>query len=138
MDSESKIKYLEMIQGVINRLANNSFMLKGWAVTLVAGIFVLASKDTDKLYLLVAFIPAIFFWFLDSYYLRQERLYRSLYEKVITDDKGVTTFSLKAKKEDFDNKKNGYLRCVMSITEIWFYIPLIAVCGMLIALTHCF
>ena len=138
MDSESKIKYLEMIQGVINRLANNSFMLKGWAVTLVAGIFVLASKDTDKLYLLVAFIPAIFFWFLDSYYLRQERLYRSLYEKVIADDKGVTTFSLKAKKEDFDNKKNGYLRCVMSITEIWFYIPLIAVCGMLIALTHCF
>lgn len=36
---ESKIKHLEMIQGIINRMASNSFYLKGWAVTLVAGIF---------------------------------------------------------------------------------------------------
>ena len=37
---DRKMKHLEMIQGVISRMANNSFMLKGWAVTLVAGIFV--------------------------------------------------------------------------------------------------
>jgi len=36
---ENKIKHLEMIQGVINRMASNSFALKGWAVTLVSGIF---------------------------------------------------------------------------------------------------
>lgn len=51
---ENKHKYLEFLQSVINRMASNSFMLKGWAVTLVAGIFVLAGKDTDKLYFLVA------------------------------------------------------------------------------------
>ena len=34
---ENKIKYLEMIQSVINRMANNSFCLKGWTVTLVSG-----------------------------------------------------------------------------------------------------
>ena len=79
---ENKLKHLEMVQSVINRMANNSFMLKGWAVTLVAGIFVLAGKDTDKLYFLVAYIPVIVFWGLDSYYLLQERLYRGLYEKV--------------------------------------------------------
>ena len=56
---ENKLKHLEMVQSVINRMANNSFMLKGWAVTLVAGIFVLAGKDTDKLYFLVAYIPVI-------------------------------------------------------------------------------
>ena len=66
---DKKMKHLEMIQGVISRMANNSFMLKGWAVTLVAGIFVLAGKDTDKLYFLVAYIPAIVFWVLDAYYL---------------------------------------------------------------------
>ena len=45
-----KLKHLEFIQGIITRMANNSFMLKGWAVTLVAGIFALSSKDSDQLY----------------------------------------------------------------------------------------
>ena len=49
---DNKINHLEMIQGVINRMASNSFMLKGWAVTLAAGIFALASKDADKMYFL--------------------------------------------------------------------------------------
>ena len=47
---EKKLKHLEMVQGVINRMANNSFMLKGWAVTLVAGIFALSGEATDKLF----------------------------------------------------------------------------------------
>ena len=54
-----------MIQGIINRMASNSFALKGWAVTLVAGIFALASKDTDKIYFLIAYVPIVVFWFLD-------------------------------------------------------------------------
>ena len=40
---ENKIKHLEIIQGIINRMAGNSFALKGWAVTLIAGIFALAN-----------------------------------------------------------------------------------------------
>lgn len=77
-----KLKHLEFIQGIITRMANNSFMLKGWAVTLVAGIFALSSKDSDQLYSIISIIPVIAFWGLDSYYLLQERLYRSLYNKV--------------------------------------------------------
>ena len=46
---DNKVNHLEMIQGVISRMASNSFALKGWAVTLVAGIFALSSKDADKL-----------------------------------------------------------------------------------------
>ena len=76
---ENKINHLNMIQDVINRMASNSFALKGWSVTLIAGIFVLSSKDNDKLYFLVSYIPVIVFWGLDSYYLLQERLYRALY-----------------------------------------------------------
>lgn len=41
---DGKIKHLELVQGVINRMANNSFMLKGWAVTLVAGVFCFGSQ----------------------------------------------------------------------------------------------
>ena len=78
---EKKLRYLEMIQGIINRMAGNSFMLKGWAVTLVSGIFVLAGeKDSWEFYLMVL-LPIITFWGLDAYYLLEERLYRSLYDK---------------------------------------------------------
>ena len=119
---ETKIRYLEMIQTIIARMASNSFMLKGWAVTLIAGIFVLASADSDNCFILIAYIPTIMFWLLDSYYLQQERLYRKLYN-----------YAVKLKPEDIDmelalfdpDKKSEtkYLQCVSSKTEAGFYIP---------------
>ena len=133
---ETKIKHLEFIQGVINRMANNSFMLKGWAVTLIAGIFALAGKDTDKMYFLVAYIPVIVFWFLDSYYLLQERLYRSLYEKVCNTDEKDIDFSLKATVTEFDSNKNCFCSCIFSKTEVGFYVPLALVCTGIIVVTH--
>lgn len=136
MNTESKIRHLEMIQGIINRMASNSFMLKGWAVTLVAGVFALAAKDTDKLYFLVAYIPIIIFWGLDSYYLLQERLYRSLYDKVRMTDESSIDFSLKASKKEFGNEKNNFWSCVISTTERWFYFPLAIVCTGIIIITH--
>lgn len=133
---EKKFKHLDMIQGIINRMASNSFMLKGWAVTLVAGIFALASKDADKCYFLIAYIPILIFWGLDSYYLQQERLYRSLYEKVRKIEEKDIDFSLKATKSEFDNDKNCYLSSLLSKTEIWFYLPLATVCAGIIMITH--
>lgn len=136
MDSEKKIRHLEMIQGVINRMASNSFMLKGWAVTLVAGIFALAAKDADKLYFLVAYIPVIIFWGLDSYYLLQEKLYRELYKKVCLLDEKEIDFSLSASKEEFGSDENSFKTCVISGTEICFYFPLALVCTGIIIITH--
>lgn len=133
---EKKLKHLEMIQAVINRMANNSFMLKGWTVTLVAGIFALASKDADKMYFLIAYIPLIIFWGLDSYYLLQERLYRSLYDKVRVQEDCEIDFSLKATTKEFKNTKNTYCDCVTSTTELWFYLPLALVCTGVIYLTQ--
>lgn len=133
---DHKLKHLELVQGVISRMANNSFMLKGWAVTLVAGIFVLAGKDTDKLYFLVAYIPVIVFWGLDAYYLLQERLYRSLYDKVRQTDEDTIDFSLKATTQEFDSDRNSYSSCLFSVTELWFYVPLAVVCTGIIIITH--
>ena len=133
---DKKLKHLEMVQSVINRMANNSFMLKGWAVTLVAGIFALAGKDTDKLYFLVAYVPVIVFWGLDAYYLLQERLYRSLYDKVRQTEKDNIDFSLKATTEEFGGNKNCYCSCLLSTTELWFYLPLALVCTGIIIVTH--
>ena len=68
----NKHKHLEMIQGVINRLASNSFSIKQWTVMLVSAIFVLVALD-GSVPVWVALVPVVAFWGLDGYFLRQER-----------------------------------------------------------------
>jgi hypothetical protein len=69
---EKKIAHLQMIQAIITRMASNSFLIRGWTVTLVAATFALAAKDADGRYILVAYGPTVMFWLLDGYYLAQE------------------------------------------------------------------
>ncbi|MDR3719398.1 MAG: hypothetical protein P4K98_11385 [Bryobacteraceae bacterium] len=77
---EDVTKHLEFVQAVVARMAGNSFLLKGWTVTLTAAICALAAKDANQNFVLIALIPAVAFWGLDAYYLRQERLFRKLYD----------------------------------------------------------
>ena len=35
---EAKLKHLEFIQTVITRMATNSFLFEGWAITIAAGL----------------------------------------------------------------------------------------------------
>jgi hypothetical protein len=77
-----KQAHLEMIQGVVNRLSQNSFLLKGWTVVLVSALFALAAKDSTPSFVYLAYLPGIAFWCLDAYYLWQESRFRALYEHV--------------------------------------------------------
>ena len=86
---ESKLKHLKMIQAVINRMAHNSFLLKGWSVILTAALFVLAANDAKPQFILVALFPALMLWGLDGYFLWQERLFRALYDRVRLADSSV-------------------------------------------------
>ena len=130
------MKHLEMIQGVINRMASNSFLLKGWAVTLVAGIFALSSKDADKLYFLIAYIPILVFWGLDAYYLLQERLYRKLYDKICLLQEQSVDFSMDASVPESNNEKYSFWNCVFSKTELGFYLPLSFLSAGIIIITN--
>ena len=91
---DNKLKHLELIQHVINRLANSSFYLKGWTVIFVAAVLGFATKDSQPLYIGVAFIPTLSFWSLDGYYLNQERLFRRLYDAVRVMDNGEIDFAM--------------------------------------------
>lgn len=133
---DNKIKHLEMVQGVINRMAKNSFALKGWAVTLVAGIFALASRDADKLFCLIAYAPILIFWGLDSYYLLQERLYRALYNKIRAMSEEQIDFDMNTKLTEFKSCKNTWISCVASKTEILFYVPLALISTGIVLLTY--
>ena len=65
MADERKIAHLEMVQGVIDRIGNNSFMIKGWAVTLVSAIFALSIENHK--FSFIALFPILLFWWLDDY-----------------------------------------------------------------------
>lgn len=93
---EKKLKHLEMIQGVINRMAHCSFLLKGWSVILVSGLFALAAKEANQLFVYLTYLPVIAFWILDGYYLYQERLYRKLYGHVRKIDASDIDFDMNA------------------------------------------
>ena len=81
-EQDDNKKHLEFIQLAVNRMASNSFILKGWNITLIVGFFALTLKDLSSSYLYLAILPALAFWGLDAYYLRQERLFRALYNSV--------------------------------------------------------
>jgi len=86
--NENRLAHLGMIQSVINRMAGTSFILKGWSVTLVAAMSALAADNSRQAFAYLALLPAVVFWGLDGYYLRQERLFRKLYHAVRTAEQG--------------------------------------------------
>ena len=100
-----KIAHLEIIQGVVNRLSHNSFLLKGWTVILISAMFALAAKDAQPLFIYLAYFPAMAFWYLDGYFLRQERLFRNLYDYVRKLDDDAIDFSMDTSKvkEEMDS-----------------------------------
>ena len=134
MSNASKHKHLDYIQNIINRLANNSFIIKGWAVTLASAILVIAGKGVDdKMELmLVALIPVFCFWLLDAYFLWQENLFRELYKEVsqkreeeIDFKMNVGKFIPRTKKEVKRHKKLLYRGAMFSSTQFFFYFSLV-------------
>ena len=55
-------KHLEMVQGVIARMAENSRACKLWCVTLVSAVLVLVARTEKPDYALIALIPAVLSW----------------------------------------------------------------------------
>jgi hypothetical protein len=112
-----KEKHLEFTQGVINRMGQNSFLIKGWTVTLVSALFALAAKDSNQKFVIVAYFPTVVFWLLDSYYLYQERLFRKVYDDVR--QQMTVDYSLKTKK--FDKGLSDWASAAFSKTILLFY-----------------
>ena len=67
--------HIEMMQGVITRMAANSRSCKVWCVTLVAAVLVLVARTGEPQHALIALVPTLLFLILDSYYLALERAF---------------------------------------------------------------
>ena len=130
---ENKFKHMEMIQEVIKRMAECSFRLKGWSVTLVAGLMALSVAVQEKIALVaIGFVPVVVFWILDGFYLGQERLFRALYEDVRNKKDEDIDFSMNT--SSYQAGRHTWLAAVFSKTVILFYLALVIAMVAVIAL----
>lgn len=131
MLNENEVKHLELIQSVVSRLAGNSASTKTWCVTLVAAIFALSAKDANQNYFILALLPVIVFWMLDSYYLSQERAFRALYDAVRTDPSTLDQFTMDTRPVE---RTGEHKRASLSATILPFYGVLVLAVSLVAAL----
>jgi len=117
----NKDSHLQMIQGVIDRMGQNSFSLKGWATTVATGLFALAASGSHPKVALLALPSLLVFWLLDAYYLRLEHLYRALFNQVRLEPTPGTDYSM-----DASGFSVRYAERFWSFSERVFYLPLLA------------
>ena len=129
MDNEKLFKEIDLIQGCINRMANNSFLVKGWALGVFAGVTAItkgANLNNTILFVCTTIVPFVCFWILDAFFLQTEKKYRIMYAERLE----------KRKQEDDSNlyeldpssyKVEGIFKVMWSITLRVFYgIPFLA------------
>lgn len=121
--SPHKVAHLQMIQGVIGRMGGNLFYLRGWSITLLAGLFAISTSDLLRV---AEWAPALFFvllilfWVYDAYFLSLERKYRGLYDKVRQFSESEVDFSMKI--GDFATHADKTLfAALLSPTLLGFY-----------------
>lgn len=124
MERDEKLtKHIELVQGVINRMAGNSFLLKGWSVTLVAGLFALVAAGGNWAFAALGLLPSLSFWWLDAYYLRQERLFRKLHDAVRRGELDNDVYCMSTTK--YDGEVAGLAQVALSKSVIGLHGPVI-------------
>lgn len=140
-------KEIDLIQSCINRMAKNSFMVKGWMVTLVAAFVALLSDKVSEIVIAVLSGVIIFcFWFIDGFFLKTEKLFRKKYEWVIKNrhvNNGNCLYDLNPYNKEMwlnpDEKMPNIVSCMFTKTLIPFYgVPLlVAISVILLKLFKC-
>ena len=122
---DEKIKHLEFIQNVITRMNANSFQIKGWTVTIVSALLAIYASTKNNYFILACLFPATVFWFLDTYYLCQERKLRGLYNDVADITESPQAIKLFEIRPDlYTGGKYSYWSVFRSITILKMYLSL--------------
>ena len=126
--SPENIKHLEFIQNVITRMNTNSFQIKGWSVIIASALLAIYASTKNNYFFLAAVFPTIIYWFLDAYYLNQERKFRGLYNDVagVTDEpKEIELFAMRP--DLYVGGKYSYWSAFFSITILKMYLSMIVI-----------
>ena len=109
---EEEIKHLEFIQNIITRMNTNSFQIKGMSVAIVSALLAVYASEKNPDFILITVFPLILFWFLDSYYLTQERKFRGLYNDLLKENKN--------KLKPFEMRPDLYIKGKYSFWSAFF------------------
>lgn len=133
-DKEQVIKHLEIIQGVVNRLGHDSFLIKGWSMSiLAAGIILIARSGIQSEWIMLAFlVPVTGFWILDGYFLWQERLFRKVYDDVRGQE--TTDFAMNIMKHKNKSKRNWVVSMFSVTLNLFYGIEILFVLGVFFVL----
>jgi len=134
MPEYDQVAHLEMIQGVINRMGGNAFAVKTWSVGLVAALFALAGTggNPSPAFFWVAFGAVVIFTALDCAYLRQERLFRHLFDAVAGGDDLKAPYSMDT--APFKARPNVRWWSVIRSWSVWPLYGTLALAALLVGL----
>ena len=135
MDKDVLHKEIDLIQACITRMASNSFLLKGWAISIIAVVLALADKAVDPALLSsVVLIPLFSFWYLDGFFLRTEKMYRKMYEWVLQKrEEEDITYLYDLNPHRFKGDVDSTWKVMWTITLRWFYgIPTLITLGVIV------
>jgi hypothetical protein len=82
-DNPAILTHINLLQGVINRLADNSSSCKTWCLTLVSALLSLAGATHVPGIAACVILPIIIFGFVDAMYLAEEKSYRQLFNRTV-------------------------------------------------------
>lgn len=122
--ADIKEKHIEIVQNIIERLANNSFYIKGWTITLLTALIAVYASTKNISFVILSILPVIIFWLLDSYYLWQERLFRRLYESIVNGEY-PSDYTINLKNVEASDIK--YISVVFSKTILPIYLGMIVI-----------
>jgi hypothetical protein len=75
--------HLQILQGVVQRMAGNSTSCKAWCITIVSAILVLIADKGKPELAWLALLPSVLFLALDAYYLALEKAFRASYNAFV-------------------------------------------------------
>jgi hypothetical protein len=82
-DNPAVTAHINLLQGIINRLANNSASCKTWCLTLVGALLSLAGATHVPGIVTFALVAVVIFGLMDTMYLAEEIAYRDLYKSTV-------------------------------------------------------
>ena len=128
-ESPAVIKHLEILQGIITRMAGNSAACKTWALTIITGIIALFYNDGFPI--LLGAIPVVFFFTLDSFYLGLESHFRDMHKEFVGKLKDSNLdiddiYSIKSKRS-FCIHINFVWYGMKSFSTLFFYPPILVI-----------
>lgn len=130
--TEAQISYLQMIQGVIDRMSTTSAIFKGFCAAIITGISAVSFTEINRWVLLLAVSPVICFFILDIYYLMLEKRYRALYNSVRTGQHAID-FDLSLAETKGNKRASASIwMCLKSPSIFLFYTPAIIIAAAVI------